>query len=399
MNLHYSVEELAFRDEVREFFRSSLPESIKRNQMHGHGMVKEDIVTWQRVLNKRGWAAPLWAKEYGGAGWDAVRYYIFKEESYRAWAPDVLPFNIGSVGPVLIAFGSEEQKKYFLPKLLNLDIWFCQGFSEPGSGSDLASLKTRAVRDGDHYIVNGQKLWTSSGHLADWMFALVRTDANAKKQKGITYLLIDMKSPGITVRPVITLDGRHHTNETFFDNVRVPIANRVGDENHGWDYARFLLGNERAGHARTGATKARVALAKQLAAQVVVEGKPLSESPRFRERLAMIEVEAKALEITNMTVIARMKAGGNRQDPRVSMLKLKGSELAQASIEVLLEIGGYNVIPHQEKARQMEATPELIGPHWSASLAPGYFMSRAMSIYAGSSEVQRNIIAKNVLGL
>ncbi len=401
MDLRFTPEQIDFRNEVREFFRTSLPEDIKRNQMKGHRMSKDDIVTWQRTLNKKGWAAPLWPREYGGPGWDVFQYYIFKEESYRAWAPDALSFNIGSVGPVLIRFGNDEQRKFFLPKLLNLDVWFCQGFSEPGSGSDLASLKTRGVLEGDHYVVNGQKLWTSAAHWADWMFCLVRTDTAARKHKGISYLLIDMKTPGITIRPVITLDGRHNTNEVFFDNVRVPVANRVGDENRGWEYARFLLGNERLGHARVGTSKARIALAKELAGQVLLDGKPLSENRRFRERMAMMEVDAKALEITNMAVVDRVKKNtSDLPDPRTSILKMKGSELQQSTIEALLEIAGPACVPFQEKAQKLDSgESDLIGPPWAAGIAPTYFLSRSMSIVAGSNEIQHNLIARNVLGL
>jgi len=400
MDIRYTPEEIAFRDEVRAFFKENLPEEIKRNQMKGHRVSKEDIVTWQRILNAKGWAAPLWHREYGGPGWDAVQYYIFKEESYRAWAPDALSFNIGSVGPVLIAFGTDEQKKYFLPRLLNLDFWFCQGFSEPGAGSDLAGLRTHAVRDGDHYVINGQKMWTSGAHWADWMFCLVRTDNTARKQKGISYLLIDMKTPGITVRPIITLDGNHHTNETFFDNVRVPVANRIGEENRGWEYAKFLLGNERVGHARPGVSKALIAQAKALAAQVIVGDEPLSENRRFREKLALIEVETKALEMTNMMVVAQIKKGGNRPDPRTSVLKMKGSELQQSIHEVLLEVAGLQALPRLSKAQIMElATAGMVGPDWAAPLAPNYFIGRAKSIVAGSNEIQHNVVAKAVLGL
>ena len=399
MDLRYTPEETDFREEVRAFFRTSLPTGIRRKQQLGQRLAKQDIVTWQRILNGKGWAAPMWPVEYGGTGWDAVRYFIFREEMHLAYAPDPLGFNINLVGPVICAFGTREQKEFFLPKLLNLDIWFCQGFSEPGSGSDLASLKTRAVREGDHYVVNGQKLWTSNGHNADWMFGLVRTDPNAKKQRGITYLLIDMRSPGLTLRPIVTLDGDPHTNETFFDNVRVPVTNRIGDENKGWDYAKFLLGNERAGVARVGTCKRRVLEARALAATVMVDGKPLSENTRFREKLALIEVELQALEMTNMMVVDKMKKQvGYQQDPRASVLKIKGSELQQATLEILLEAAGPSAMPRQLDFLLAE-TEASIGPDWAATAAPNYFFSRAISIFGGSNEIQHNIVSKAVLGL
>ena len=398
MDLRFTQEEIAFRNEVRTFFESALPESIRRKGLLGQRTSKEDLVTWQRILNRKGWATPMWPKEYGGTGWDAVRYFIYKEEMNRANAPEPLGMNVHMVGPVIIAFGTEEQKKEFLPKVQNLDLWFCQGFSEPGSGSDLASLKSRAVRDGDHYVINGQKLWTTNGHRADWMFGLFRTDTNAKKQMGISYILLDMKSPGITVRPIITIDGNHYVNEVFFDNVRVPAKNLIGEENKGWTYAKFLLGNERVGIARVGFSAGRIAYAKAIAARTVVDGRPLAEHPRFREKMALIEVELKALEITNMMVVAGMKKSGPTQDPRTSVLKLKGTEIQQALCEILLEIAGPAALAHEHAF--LEGSDELItAPEWNATAAPNYFRVRAATIYGGTSEVQRNVVAKGVLGI
>ena len=398
MDLRFTPEENAFRAEVRDFFETSLPADIRRKQKLGQRLAKEDVVTWQRILNRKGWACPLWPVEYGGTGWDAVRYFIFKEESYRACAPDALSHNITQTGPVICAHGTPEQKEWFLPRLRNLDIWMCQGFSEPGSGSDLASLKTRAVREGDHYIVNGQKLWTTNGHRADWMYGLVRTDTGVKKQAGISYLLIDMKSPGVQVRPVVTLDGDHHTNETFFENVKVPVKNLIGEENKGWSIAKFALGNERAGIAKVGLSKARLALVKSLAERTRVDGRPLSESERFREKLALIETDLKALEMTNMMVVAGMKKRGPSQDPRTSVLKLKGSELQQATTELMLEVAGPHAMAHQHEF--LEAAVEgSIGPDWAGTSAPNYYFNRAVSIFGGTSEIQHNIVAKAVLGL
>jgi alkylation response protein AidB-like acyl-CoA dehydrogenase len=398
MDLRFTPEEVAFRAEVRTFFESNLPADIRRKQMLGQRLAKEDIVNWQRILNKKGWACPLWPVEYGGTGWDAVRYFIFKEESYRAYAPDALSHNITQSGPVICAYGTPEQKEFFLPKLRNMDIWMCQGFSEPGSGSDLASLKTRAVREGDHYIINGQKLWTTNGHRADWMYGLVRTSTDGKKQAGISYLLIDMASPGVQVRPVVTLDNDHHTNETFFDNVKVPVKNLIGDENKGWTIAKFALGNERAGIAKVGLSKARLALVKALAQRVEVDGKPLAESSRFREKMALIETELKALEITNMMVVAGMKKGGPKQDPRTSVLKLKGSELQQATTELMMEVAGPHAMAHQHAFLEAR-NDDTVGPDWAGTASPNYYFNRAVSIFGGSSEIQHNIVAKAVLGL
>ena len=266
MDLRFTADELAFRDELRAFFRDNLPGDIRERMRLGHGPTKDDTVTWQRILNRRNWAAYNWPKEYGGPGWTPMQRMIFLEENQLAPAPEVSSFNITMIGPVLIQFGTEEQKQRFLPRAANIDDWWCQGFSEPGAGSDLASLKTAAKRDGDDYIVNGQKIWTSTAHHADWCFCLVRTDPQAKKrQEGISFLLIDMETPGITVRPIISIDGSHHLNEVFFDDVRVPVALRVGEENRGWDVAKFLLGHERTGIARLGKSKERVKFAREAA--------------------------------------------------------------------------------------------------------------------------------------
>ena len=266
MDLRFTPEENAFRDEVRAFFKANLPDGIRKKAAEGIRYVKDDIVTWQRILNKKGWAVPHWPKEWGGTGWSPVQLYIFKEEMQQAPAPEPLPFGTMMVGPVIIAFGREDQKKKYLPRIANLDDWWCQGFSEPGAGSDLASLKTSAKREGDHYVVNGQKTWTTCAQYADWIFCLTRTDPSAKKQEGITFLLIDMKTPGITVRPIQTIDGSHEVNEVFFDDVKVPVENRIYEENKGWDCAKFLLGNERSGIARVGASKAQVRRLKEIAA-------------------------------------------------------------------------------------------------------------------------------------
>jgi pimeloyl-CoA dehydrogenase large subunit len=399
MDLRFTPEENAFRDEVRTFLRAALPESIRRKMIEGRRLAKEDLVGWQRILNAKGWAVPHWPVEWGGTNWSPVRQYIYREELQQAPAPDPLPFGVNMVGPVIIAFGSEAQKRRHLPRIANLDDWWCQGFSEPGAGSDLASLKTAARREGDHYVVNGQKTWTTLAQYADWMFCLARTDQAAKKQDGISFLLIDMKTPGITVRPITTIDGGQEVNEVLFDDVRVPIENRVGEENRGWDYAKFLLGNERSGIARVGVSKARLRRLREIAALERVGDKPLIEDERFRVKIAAIEVELKALEMTQLRVVAAERRG-NRPDPASSILKIKGSEIQQAISELLLEaIGPYAVVgeaPHEEDERRNEPP---VGHDWATGLAPQYFNMRKVSIYGGSNEIQKNIIAKAILGL
>ena len=400
MDLRFTADEIQFRDEVRGFFRTALPASIRRKMELGQRLSKDDIVTWQRILNAKGWAVPSWPVEWGGTDWGPVKTYIFKEEMQQAPAPDPLSFNVSMVGPVLIAFGSEAQKKHFLPKLANLDIWFCQGFSEPGAGSDLASLRTAAKREGDHYIVNGQKIWTSRAHNADWMFCLVRTSSEGKPQQGISYLLIDVKTPGLTIRPIHTIDGEHHFNEVFFDNVRVPAENIVGEENKGWTYAKYLLGHERVGIARIGAAKHRIQRAKALAADVMIGDTPLSETTRFREKVASIEVELKALEITQMCVVANsVRLPKGAADPTSSILKLKGTELQQATTEILMEVAGANAMIREPDHLWGTATEPSIGPEWTTTTAADYFYMRAASIYGGSNEIQKNVIAKRILEL
>lgn len=316
------------------------------------------------------------------------------------FAPQPLTMNINLVGPTIIAFGTEEQKRSFLPGIRNLDYFFCQGFSEPNAGSDLAALRTSAVRDGDWYVINGQKAWTTLAHEANWMFALVRTDPSVKKHLGITYLLIDLATSGITVRPVITIDREHHVNEVFFDDVRVPVGNRIGEENKAWDYAKFLLTNERVGGARTGVPKARILRAKEIARTIMIDGRPLSENERFRERLAAVEVELKALEITYMRVLTEMmKNPLAAPDPKSSILKMRGTELMQKTSEILMDMAGPWALPYQPGQFHGSSTEPPLGPDWIGAVAQNYFADRAATIFAGSSEIQRNILAKSVLGL
>ena len=402
MDLRFTPEEIAFRDEVRAFIKSALPKSIRAKMIEGQRLAKEDLVAWQRILNAKGWAVPHWPKQWGGTGWGQVQIYLFRDEMQQAPAPEPLPFGANMVGPVIIAFGNEAQKKRYLPRIANLDDWWAQGFSEPGAGSDLASLRTTARRDGNHYIVNGQKTWTTLAQYADWIFCLVRTDPAAKKQEGISFLLIDMKTPGITVRPIQTIDGAYEVNEVFFDDVKVPVENLVGEENKGWNYAKFLLGNERSGIARVGISKSRIRRLKELAALERSAGKPLLADPRFRAKIAAVEIELKALEMTQLRVVAaeRNRGGSNKPDPASSILKIKGSEIQQTITELLLEVVGPYALPDQVPHDDSERWNEPpIGPDWAGPLAPQYFNYRKTSIYGGSNEIQKNIIAKAILGL
>jgi pimeloyl-CoA dehydrogenase large subunit len=401
MDLRFTPEELAFRDEVRGFIRSACPPAIREKMVEGRRLSKDDIVTWQRLLNQKGWAVANWPTRWGGTGWTPVQQYIFQDELQQAPAPPPLGFGVTMVGPVIIAFGSEAQKRHYLPRIANLDDWWCQGFSEPGSGSDLASLRTSAKRVGDKYVVNGQKIWTTLAQYADRIFCLVRTDPQAKQQEGISFLLIDMKTPGISVRPIVTIDGGREVNEVFFDDVEVPAENLVGEENKGWDYAKYLLGRERTGIARVGTSKERLRRIRELAAMERLGDKPLIEDERFREKLAAVEIELKALEMTQLRVVAAERTRtDNKPDPASSILKIKGSEIQQMTTELLMEVVGPYALPYQPERDEEERWNEPpIGPEWAGPIAPTYFNWRKISIYGGTNEIQRNIVAKAILGL
>lgn len=399
MDLSYSTEELAFREEVRSFLTASLPEDIRQRMFTQSHVSKDDVVRWQRILFDKGWAVPHWPRKWGGTGWTAVQRYIFSEEMLQWPAPEPLSFNTALVGPVLIAFGNEVQKKHFLSKTASLHWWFCQGFSEPGAGSDLASLKTQARREDDHYIVNGQKLWTSTAHWADWMFALVRTSTTGKKQEGVSFLLIDMKTPGIEVRQVRTIDGVHHTNEVFLTDVRVPVSNLIGEENRGWDYAKFLLGNERTGVGRLGISKWRLRYARKLAADRQTRNGPLSKDRSFLHQVAKIEIEMKAMEVTAMRLLdAEKRKTSDKPNPMSSVLKIRGAEMQQQVTELLLKIAGPHAVPAIFAGNGPEGAVEVLND-WVEGIVPTYFFTRASSIFGGSNEIQRNILAKAVLGL
>ncbi|MCA1386121.1 MULTISPECIES: pimeloyl-CoA dehydrogenase large subunit [unclassified Bradyrhizobium] len=396
MDLAFTKEEQAFREEVRQFLSDNVPPDTRRKLVEERHLSKDEMVTWWRILNKKGWGVSHWPKQYGGTGWTSVQHYIFNEELQCYPAQPPLAFGVGMVGPVIYTFGNEEQKRKYLPRIANVDDWWCQGFSETGSGSDLASLKTKAERKGDKWIINGQKTWTTLAQHADMIFCLCRTDPSAKKQMGISFIVLSMKSKGVTVRPIQTIDGGHEVNEVFFDDVEVPYENLIGEENKGWDYAKFLLGHERIGLARVGLSKARLRRIRDLASKVEAGGKPIIEHHAFRQKLTACEIELKALELTQLRVVAdETKHGKGKPNPASSVLKIKGSEIQQATTELLMEVIGPFAAPFE--VRGDDGSSEAMD--WTAQIAPSYFNNRKLSIYGGSDEIQRNIIAKAVLGL
>ncbi|BCI55874.1 acyl-CoA dehydrogenase [Mycolicibacterium litorale] len=386
MQLALTEEEAAFRDELRTFYRTEIPEEIRERSRRGGEISKDDIVTSHKILNDHGLAVPNWPVEWGGKDWTPVQHQIWLDEMQLACVPEPLTFNAKMIGPVIAEFGSQEMKQRFLPPTAALDIWWCQGFSEPEAGSDLASLRTTAVRDGDTYIVNGQKTWTTLGQHADWIFNLVRTDPQApKRQAGISMLLMDMNTPGITLRPIKLIDGSYEVNEVFFEDVRVPADQLVGEENKGWSYAKFLLGNERTGITQVGRTKVKLAEVKARAKE-----SGLIDDPLFAARLAEAENDVIALELTQMRVASSSADG--QPNPASSVLKLRGSQLQQLATELLVEVAGPDALP-------FGAGADLASPEWAQRSAPTYLNYRKTSIYGGSNEVQRTIIASTILGL
>jgi alkylation response protein AidB-like acyl-CoA dehydrogenase len=376
MDLNYSAEELAFRDEVRAWLRANLPADLREKVEDYAHLSKDDLLRWHRILAAKGWVAPAWPREWGGTGWNVVQRYIFEEELGYAGTPPIIPFGVTMCAAVLLRFGSDAQKKRFLPRIYHGDDFWCQGYSEPGSGSDLASLKTKAVREGDHYVVSGQKIWTTLAHFADWIFCLVRTDPTLeKRQEGISFVLVDMKAPGITVRPLILMDGAHEVNEVFFDDVKVPAENLVHEEGKGWTVAKYLLGYERMNTGRIGESKRQLGRLKEYAA-------PMMADARWRDRLSRLEVELSALEITNLRFLDRMRRTGQPPGADVSMLKIKGTEIQQGLTELMLD-----------------ATDPAASDTLSIAIRKRYLSMRKTTIYAGSNEIQRNIIAKATLGL
>jgi len=393
MDLDYSADERAFRDDVRTWLRENLPADLHDKVARYAHLKRDDLLAWHRILAARGWIAPSWPREWGGTDWNVVQRYLFEEECGYAGAPPLIPFGLAMCAPVLLKFGTEAQKQHFLPRIYRGDDFWCQGYSEPGAGSDLASLRTSAVRRGDHYVVNGQKTWTTLAHMADWIFCLVRTDPAAeRKQDGISFLLIDMRTPGITVRPLVLMDGGHEVNEVFFDDVEVPVANRVHDEGKGWTVAKHLLGHERMNTARIGTSRRELEHLKAFAATRRRNGKPLTDDPRFRDKLSRLEIELMALAITNLRFLDQLR-GGRAPGPEVSMLKIKGTEIQQTLTELMLEAAG----PLAQAVARVDDVP--LAEDVIAALAPRYCSTRKTTIYAGSNEIQRNIIAKHALGL
>jgi len=398
MDLNYTAEDFAFRDEVRAFLDANLPKDLQQKVRDHKRLSKEDITRWHKIVAKQGWGATGWPVEYGGTGWSAVQRHIWEEECARAGTPITLPFGVTMVAPVIMAFGNEAQKSYYLPRILNFDDWWCQGYSEPGAGSDLASLKTRAERQGDYYIVNGQKTWTTLAQHADMIFCLVRTDTGVRKQEGISFLLIDMHAPGITVRPIIMLDEEHEVNEVFFDNVKVPVENLVGEENKGWTYAKYLLGHERTNIAAVGRAKRELLFLKRIASKQEKNGKPLLDDPLFAAKVANLEIELMALEITVLRVVSsdHSKRGPG---PEASLLKVKGTEIQQILTELMVEAIGPYALPFDPAYLEGEHAHSITEEDDAAPLAGHYFNFRKTSIYGGSNEIQKNIITQMILGL
>ena len=396
MDLSYTDEERAFREEVRQFLAEKLPKELSEKVRRGQELTKDDHERWHAILNEQGWLATNWPKEFGGAAWNAVQRHIFEEEAAAHHAPRIVPFGLSMLAPVLQKFGSKEQQDYWLPRILSGEDWWCQGYSEPGAGSDLASLKTTAVKDGDHYIVNGQKTWTTLGQHANMIFCLVRTNKEVKQQEGISFLLIDMETPGITVRPIILLDGGAEVNEVFFDNVKVPAENLVGEENKGWTYAKYLLTHERTNIAGVGFSQAGLQAVKRIARSEMAGGRPLIENPHFAARVAQAEIDLMAMATTNLRIISKAAAG---QAPGVesSMLKVKGTIIRQEINDLARRAAGVYAMPFASEAvaGSNDALPD---PNDAGPVAAQYFNNRKLSIFGGSNEIQRAIIAKTMLG-
>ncbi|MEH6558239.1 MAG: acyl-CoA dehydrogenase family protein [Oceanicoccus sp.] len=399
MNVDMSAEELAFQAEVSEFLEAEFPADIRNKTNNGIELEKGDFVRWQKILANKGWAAVNWPVEYGGTGWTSTQKYIFSNECAKVGAPGVIAFGMSMVAPVIYTYGNEEQKKRFLPDILASNVWWCQGYSEPNAGSDLASLKTTGVRDGDEYVVNGTKTWTTLGQHADWIFCLVRTGApEEKNQASISFLLIDMKTPGITLSPIYLLDGSHEVNEVHFDNVRVPAENLIGEEGKGWTYAKVLLTHERTNIAGVANSKKRLSGIKAKAAATSDGGPMLSENSMWQQKVADVEIELLALEYTELRTLAAVSTG-KAPGPESSILKIKGTEIQQAIDELNVEMAGYYGLPFVREQFVADYDDVMIGPGQSANSAPRYFNNRKATIYGGSNEIQTNIICKAVLGL
>ena len=402
MNLNYTAEQIAFRDKIGSFMKENLPESLSHKIRRRQTLTKADHEQWHSILNKQGWLAGSWPEQFGGQGWDAVERHLFEEEMTLANAPRIVPFGVAMLGPVLQAFGSPEQQEYFLPRILSGEHWWCQGYSEPGAGSDLASLKTRAERvtdkEGDYYLVNGQKTWTTLGQHANMIFCLVRTKADGKPQAGISFLLIDMKSEGITVRPIVLIDGEPEVNEVFFDNVRVPAENLVGEENMGWTYAKYLLTHERTNIAGVGFATAGLDRLKRAARSEQYKGRPLIENPHFAARIAQVDIELMAMATTNLRVISRA-AAGQAPGAESSMLKIKGTIIRQQINALARSAVGVYAMPFSSEELEPGSNTLPVGPEYAQGVTGTYLNNRKLSIYGGSNEIQRSIISKSILEL
>lgn len=395
MDLSFSPAEIAFRDEVRTFLKNELPKELSGKVRAHKPLTKDDMDTWHALLNARGWLAGTWPREFGGQAWGPVERHIFEEECCAADAPRIVPFGLHMLGPVLMKFGSKEQQDTYLPRILDGSDWWCQGYSEPGAGSDLASLKTRAVRDGDHYVINGQKTWTTLGQHANRIFCLVRTSTEGKPQQGISFVLVDLDTPGIEMRPIKLIEGGHEVNEVFFTDVRVPVANLVGEENMGWTIAKYLLTHERTNIAGVGFSMQAFEQLKDLAGQMKRGGRPLIENPLFAAKLAEIEIDLEAMKITNLRMLSRAEKTGD-PGPESSMLKIKGTVIRQALNDLSRRALGPAAAPFQSE--DLDGNLALV-PADHANDAADYFNNRKISIFGGSNEIQRNILTKTVLEL
>ena len=402
MDTAFSNEDLKFQSEIRDFIKTNYPQelrdSINSKRKLGKELSREDLTAWHKILGKHnGWSAPSWPKQYGGAEFTPTQKYIFEQECAKAECQYIMPFGINMVGPVIYTFGNEEQKAQHLPGILSGEVFWCQGYSEPGSGSDLASLKTSAVKEGDHYIVNGQKTWTTMAQYADWIFCLVRTDGSGKKQEGISFLLIDMKTPGVEVKPIITIDGTHEVNMVYFDNVEVPVTNLVGEEGFGWSIAKFLLAHERTGIAGIPSLKRELDRLRDITTQIQVGEGSLKDDAMFMSKLDRLEIKLTAAEYTELRTLAAMSAGGH-PGPESSILKILGTDLQQELSDLFVEAVGYYAHPFMTE-EDLASNESRIGPDFAAPVMPHYLNYRKVSIYGGSNEIQRNVIAKAVLGL
>lgn len=395
MDLTWNAHELAFRQEVRDFVPAELPQDTRAKVFKHQRLDNNDYIRWHRILAKKGWGAPNWPVEFGGTGWGPLQKLIFEIECFKGGAPRLLPFGLGMIGPVLMKYGSKSLQERFLPRMLTVEDWWCQGYSEPGAGSDLASLKTRATRTADGYIVSGQKTWTTLAQYADWMFCLARTDPDAKPQRGISLLLIDLRQPGVTVRPIRTLDGGADVNEVWLDDVKVPFENLVGNENEGWTYAKYLLGHERTGIAGIGHCHRELQILKKIAAETIVDGQPARQNARLKEKIVRIEIDILALEMLLLRVAANSDQGPG---PQASILKIRGSEIQQDLALLQMEVMGVDAWPYDPRWMESDADFFGPGPEFAAAASAGYFDMRKTTIYGGTTEVQKTIIAKMMLG-